>query len=309
MKIFSGSSHPKLAQAIAKHCGVEISPMMRKQFSCGEIYVRFEETVRGQDVFIIQTGRTGHMNEDIMELLLMIDAARQSFAGKIHVVIPYMPYSRQDKIHEPREGISAKLIAKLIANAGADHIVTTHLHSDQTQGFFDTPIDNIKPRQLFTDYLKSKNLKNAVVVSPDAGGAKMAKKFADDLGCSLAIMHKQRPEHNVSEITHVIGDVKGKTPIIVDDMVDTAGSVSPTKKALIANGAKDEVYLCFTHPIFSGPAIERLNQAHFKEIICSDSLPVDNPPNNFTQLSIAELIGNVVLRVSRGESVSPLHSS
>ena len=204
IKIFSGSSHETLAQAIADHCGVELAPMVRKRFSCGEIYVKYGESVRGQDVFIIQTGRTEYMNEDVMELLLMIDAAKQSFAGKIHVVLPYLPYSRQDKIHEAREGISAKMLAKMIKHAGAEHVITIHMHSDQTQGFFDCPVDNIKPRHLFIDYLKSKNIQDPVVVSPDAGGAKMAKKFANDLGAPMAIMHKQRPEHNVSEVTHVI---------------------------------------------------------------------------------------------------------
>jgi ribose-phosphate pyrophosphokinase len=188
-------------------------------------------------------------------------------------------------------------------------VITIHLHSDQTQGFFDCPIDNIKPRKLFTSYFAEKNIENLVVVSPDAGGAKTAKKFADDLGCSLAIMHKQRPDHHVAEVTHVIGEVAGKTPIIVDDMVDTAGSVLPTKEALIKAGAKDEVYLCFTHAIFSGPATERLNAGGFAEIVCSDSLPIDNPPENLTQLSIAPLIGDIIKRVAKRESVSGLHSS
>ncbi len=306
-KIFTGSSHPDLAAAIAKNLGKELSPVTIKTFACGEVYVKYEESFRGQDVFLIQTCRTGHMNDDLMELYLLIDAARQSFARKVHVILPYFAYSRQDKIHGAREGISAKLMADLMVKAGADHVVTLHLHTDQIQGFFDVPLDNLNPQRLFVDYIKSKNLEDAVVVSPDAGGAKAAKKFADELGLPLAIMHKQRPEHNKSEVTHIIGEVAGKTPIIVDDMVDTAGSVCAAKQALVENGARDEVYLCATHPIFSGPARERLTAANFAAIVCSDSLPVDNPPKNFQVLSVADLLAGVITNVTEQKSVSQLH--
>lgn len=306
-KIFAGSSHPHLAQAIAKGLGKDLSPITIKHFKCGEIYVKFDETFRGQDVFLVQTNRTGDMNSDLMELFLMIDAARQSFARNIHVILPYFAYSRQDKIHEAREGISAKLFADLIVKAGADHVITLHLHSDQIQGFFDVPVDNLNPRRIFVDYFAAKNIENAVIVSPDAGGAKMAKKFADELGVPMCVLHKQRPEHNVSEVSHVIGDVKGKTPIIVDDMVDTAGSVCAAKKALIDSGANDEVYLCATHAIFSGPARERLSEANFKEIICTDSLPVAHPPTNFKAISMAPLLTDVVQNVVEQRSVSQLY--
>lgn len=306
-KIFAGSSAPQLAKAISVGLKKELSPITIKHFACGETYVKFDETFRGQDVFLVQTCRTGHMNDDLMELFLMIDAARQSFARNIHVIMPYFAYSRQDKIHEAREGISAKLFADLIVKAGADHVITLHLHSDQTQGFFDVPVDNLNPRRIFVDYFAAKNLSNAVVVSPDAGGAKMAKKFADELGVPMCILHKQRPEHNVSEVSHVIGDVKGKTPIIVDDMIDTAGSVCAAKQALLAEGANDEVYLCATHPIFSGPARERLSEANFAEIVCTDSLPVENPPTNFKAISMADLLAGVVGNVVEQKSVSQLY--
>ncbi|NCS67248.1 ribose-phosphate diphosphokinase [Candidatus Peregrinibacteria bacterium] len=306
-KIFAGSSHPILANAICQGLEKELSPITIKQFACGETYVKFDETFRGQDVFLVQTCRTGHMNDDLMELFLMIDAARQSFARNIHVILPYFAYSRQDKIHEAREGISAKLLADLIVKAGANHVITLHLHSDQTQGFFDVPVDNLNPRRIFVDYFKAKNLKDAVIVSPDAGGAKMAKKFADELGVSMCILHKQRPEHNVSEVSHVIGDVAGKTPIIVDDMVDTAGSVVAAKVALLAAGANDEVYLCATHAIFSGPARERLSDASFAEIVCTDSLPVENPPTNFKAITMAPLFAGVVQNVAEQKSVSKLY--
>ena len=306
-KIFAGSSHGDLAAAIAKSAKHPLGEMTIKKFSCGETYVKYEESFRGQDVFLIQTGRTGHMNEDLMELLLMIDAAKQSFANHIHVVMPYFAYSRQDKIHAAREGISAKLIADLIVKAGADHIVTVHLHSDQTQGFFDVPLDNLNPRRMFVEYLKAKNIKDPVIVSPDAGGAKMGKKLADALGVSLAIMHKSRPAHNKSEISHVIGDVAGKTPIIYDDMIDTAGSVCNAKEALVKNGAKDEVYLCATHAIFSGKAKENLDNAGFKEILVTDSLPVPNPPKHLKVISLAPLFGDVIDHVAHNRSVSGLY--
>ena len=306
-KIFAGSSHPKLAEAIASRLNKKLSPRKISQFACGETYVKYEESFRGQDVFIVQTCRTEHMNDDLMELFLLVDAARQSFAKKVHVILPYFAYSRQDKIHSAREGISAKLMADLMVQAGVGHVITLHLHTDQIQGFFDVPLDNLKPRRLFVDYIRSKDLTNPVIVSPDAGGAKSAKKFADELSVPLAIMHKQRPGHNQSEITHIIGDVAGKTPIIVDDIVDTAGSVCAAKQALVESGANKEVYLCATHPVFSGPARERLSQANFAEILCTDSLPVENPPTNFKVLSVADLLAGVITNVSEQKSVSKLH--
>jgi len=306
-KIFAGSSHPELAQAIAQSLGRDLGARTIKTFSCGECYVKFDETFRGQDVFLIQTCRTGHMNDDLMELLLMIHTAKLSFASSVHVILPYLAYSRQDKIHEPREGISAKMLADQIYTAGADHVIALHLHSDQTQGFFDCPVDNLNARRLFVDHIKAKNLQDAVIVSPDAGGAKMAKKFADDLGVSLVILHKQRPEHNKSEVSHVIGDVKGKTPIIVDDMVDTAGSVAGAHKALIDAGANKEIYLCATHAIFSGKAKENLDNAGFEEIITTDSLPVPHPPKNYHTISIAPLFAEVIHNVAEHKSVSKLH--
>lgn len=305
--MFSGSSHPEFAEAIARKLKMKLGEMTITTFSCGEKYVKFDETFRGKDAFLVQTGRTGKMNDDLIELLLMIDAAKRSFAEKVHVVMPYFPYSRQDKIHAPREGISAKLFANLLARAGADHVITMHLHSDQIQGFFDFPVDNLNPRRLFLDYFASKKLKNPVVVSPDAGGAKEAKKFADALGVPLVIMHKTRPAHNQSSVTHVIGEIENKTPIIIDDMVDTAGSVCAAKEALIAAGARDEVYLACTHPIFSGPAIERLTAVNFAEIVATDTLPVENSPKNFHVLSVAPLFADVVHNVAARESVSKLY--
>ncbi len=306
-KIFSGSSHPEFAKAVAKHLKVSLGKNTIKTFSCGEKYVKYDETFRGQEIFIVQTGRTGNMDNDMMELLFMIDAAKQSFAKSVHVILPYMPYSRQDKIHDPREGISARILAKMMSTAGADHVVTMHLHADQIQGFFDCPVDNLNPRKYLVDYFKKKKLKDIVVVSPDAGGAKDAKKFADALGVSIAILHKQRPEHNKSEVTHIVGDVKGKTPIIVDDMVDTGGSVIGAVKALVDNGAKKDVYLCATHAILSGDAQKNLVKAGLKEAVFTDSLPIEKPARNIKIIPMAPLFAEVMKNVVGNKSVSKLY--
>lgn len=305
--VVSGSSHQPFARQIAQSLGTTLSPITLKTFSCGELYVRYDASCRGKDVFIVQTCRTGQMNDDLTELLLMIDVARQSFANKVHVVLPYFAYARQDKIHAAREGISAKLFAKLLVSAGADHIITVQFHSDQTQGFFDCVVDNVNPRRIFAEYLLQKSLPDPVVVSPDAGGAKDAKKLADLIGAPFVIMHKQRPDHNVAEVTHIIGDVAGKTAIIYDDMVDTAGSVSGARAILTQQGAQPDVYLCTTHAVFSGPARERLAAAQFAEIITTDTLPVDTPPAGFSVLSIAPLMADVIRNIARGQSVSSLH--
>ncbi len=305
-KIFSGSSHPEFAQSIARQLGTTLGKMTIKNFSCGEKYIKYEETFRGQEVFLIQTCRTGHMNDDFIELLIMIDAARRSFAKSIHVVLPYFAYSRQDKIHGPREGISARLFADLLDTAGADHIITMHLHSDQIQGFFNFPVDNLNPRRKFAEYFLKKKLKNTVVVSPDTGGAKDAKKFADELGVPLVILHKQRPEHNKSEVTHVIGDAKGRTPIIFDDMVDTGGSVIGAAEALLKAGANKEIYLCATHGILSGEARKNLDASQVVEAVFTDSLPIENPSKKFKIISMAPFFAEVMKNVIEHKSVSKL---
>lgn len=305
-KIFAGSSHPELAKEIAKNLKMPLGKVTLERFSCGEIYFKLDETVRGHDVFLIQTCRSESVHEDYMELFLMANTARQSFANKVHVILPHMGYSRQDKVHAPREPISAKLMADLVVASGADHVVTVQLHADQTQAFFDVPVDNLNANMIFADYLKKKKLKDVVVVSPDAGGAKTAKIFADLIGANLAILHKTRPAHNVSSVTHVVGDVKGKTCVIFDDMVDTGGSVVNAKEALLKNGANKDVYLCATHPIFSGPAPQRLAKAGFKEVIVTSTVPV--PKNKefkgLVQLSIAPLLANVIKGVTEQKSIS-----
>ena len=305
LKIFSGTSHPELAEAIAKELGMSVSPMMVKRFACGEIYAKAEDTVRSDDVFLVQTC-TGDVNEDLMELFVMLDSLKRSFSGRLHVIMPHYGYARQDRVASPREPITAKLVADLISAAGADHVIAMKLHSDQEQGFFNFPVDNVNPNKLFADYFKAKNLTDICVVSPDAGGAKDAKKFADLLGATLAIIHKQRPEHNEAEVTHVVGDVGGKTCILYDDMVDTGGSVAAAVEVLKKAGANPDIYLGAAHAVFSGPAIERLGAAGFKEVVVTDSIPL--PPEKQFEglkiLSIAPLFAGIVKAVHEGKSVT-----
>lgn len=306
--LFAGSSHPELAHEIAKALDKPLGKVKLSTFSCGEKYVAYEETMRGKEVFIIQTCRDQFVNEDYMELFLMINAAKLSFATQIHVILPHFGYARQDKVHVPREPISAKLMADLIVTAGADHVITFELHSDQNQAFFDVPVDNVNVHRLFAQYFMKKELKNITVVSPDAGGAKNAKKFADDLGAPIAILHKTRPAHNVATTTHVVGDVEGRTCIIYDDMIDTAGSVAAAHKALIKHGAHKDIYLAATHPIFSGPAVQRLSEAEFKEVVVTNTLPVIKEKHfkSLKQISIAPLAASIISSITQQKSVSSL---
>jgi ribose-phosphate pyrophosphokinase len=306
-KIFSGSSHPDLTAAICKQLKVKQGKVLIKRFSCNEIYIKADETVRGENVFIVQTG-TQNVNEDYMELFLICDAMKRSFAKSVHVILPHFGYARQDRIAEPRETISAKLIADLLVQSGADHVVTFALHSDQIQGFFDIPVDNVKTHMLFVNYFKKKKLKSPVVVAPDVGGAREAKKLADNLGYPLAILHKSRPKHNVSEVSHVVGDVKGRTAIIYDDMIDTGGSVCNAKEALIKAGANKDVYLAATHAVFSGEATKKLNKAGFKEVVVTDSVPLEKKKSfkSLKVIPLAPLIAGIVKNVADEKSVSGL---
>jgi ribose-phosphate pyrophosphokinase len=275
------------------------------QFACGEIYAKPAVTIRGADVFIVQTG-SENVNEDLMELFIMLDSLKRSFAGRIHVVIPHYPYSRQDRVATPREPISAKLVADLISTAGADHVITMKLHSDQEQGFFNFPVDNVVTEKLFAEYFKKKKIKDLVVVSPDAGGAKDAKRFADLLGVNLAIIHKSRPQHNKSEVTHVVGEVKDKTCLIYDDMIDTAGSVTAAIDALRSMGAKKDVYLAATHAVFSDPATERFKKAGFKEVVVTNSIPILERKHfkGLKVLSVAPFLAHIIKNIHANESVT-----
>lgn len=309
IKVFSGTSHPELAKAIAKHLKVKLSPIHISKFACNEIYTRPGESVRNADVFIIQTA-TQNVNEELIELFIMLDAFKRSFASKIHVVMPYFPYARQDRVAEPREPISAKLVADLISKAGATHLITMHLHSDQEQGFFDFPVDNLTVRHLFADYFRKKKLQNVCVVAPDVGSAKECRRLARMLDAELAILNKDRRTdvHNTSTPAELVGDVAGKTCIIFDDLVDTAGSVCNTAAVLREKGASKEIYLAAVHPVLSKDATQKLRKAKFKEIVFTDSISI--PPAkrlpNLKILSIAPLFAEVILHVHEGQAVTPL---
>ncbi|MDD3066824.1 MAG: ribose-phosphate pyrophosphokinase [Candidatus Gracilibacteria bacterium] len=308
LKVFTGSSHPALGKEICKKIGITPGKINIENFSCGEKYVQIGESVRGCNCFVIQTA-TGNVDKELIELFLIIDALKRSLARYIHVVIPHFGYARQDKITDPREPISAKLMAELIERAGGKHTITLDLHSAQTQAFFEKPVDNLTAKKLFLDYFAKKKLKNAVVVSPDAGGAKNAEKFAKLLGTDLAILHKSRPKHNVAQIQAVIGDVKGKAAILFDDIVDTAGSVSAAAKVLRENGATD-IYLAATHAVLSGNAFEKLKEAKFKEIVVTDSIPQDyRKLPNVKVISVAGLLANIIEGIHTGRSVSKFWES
>lgn len=305
IKIFSGTSHPELAKEIAKFLKVPVSEMIISRFACGEIYAKPAQTVRGMDVYLIQTA-SETVNEDLMELFIMIDALKRSFAGRIHVVMPNYAYARQDRAATPREPISAKLVADLISAAGADHVIAIKLHTDQEQGFFNFPVDNLNPNKLFAEYFEKKKIKDLVIVSPDAGGAKEAKKFADLLGANLAIIHKSRPAHNKSEVTHVVGEVKGRTCLMYDDMIDTAGSVTAGIEALRKMKAGKDIYLAATHAVFSDPAAERLSKAGFKEVVVSNSIPIPKKKQfkGLTILSVAPLLAKVIRNIHEAKSIT-----
>lgn len=305
LKLVSTGAYPELAGAIARHLKVKLVPTDDRVFACGELYNRPLETVRGCDVYVVTTA-THNVNHDMMELFILLDALKRSFAYTIHVVMPHFAYARQDRVATPREPISAKLMADLIETAGADHVITLNLHSDQIQGFFNFPVDNLSAEKIFVDYFKKKKLKNLVVVSPDAGGAKSAKKFADKLGAEIAIVHKHRPGHNIAEAMGVVGDVEGKTCLVYDDMIDTAGSVTAAKKALSDAGANKDIYLIATHAVFSGPAVDRLSGAKFKEVVVTDSIPLEKKKRfkGLTVLSVAPLLADVIASVHDAKSLT-----
>jgi ribose-phosphate pyrophosphokinase len=306
MMVFTGTANPEMADGIAEHLGIALGNVKIRRFANGEIYVRYLESVRGADVFLVQS-MSSPVNAALMELLIMADAARRASARTITAVITHYGYARQDKKSAAREPITAKLVADLITVAGVDRVITMDLHQGQIQGFFNTPVNHLTALPILASYFEEKHLSDCCVVSPDVGRVKVCKKLADMLGASLAIMHKGRPEHNVAEITHVIGDVSGKTCIVADDMIDTAGSISAGAKALMAAGAK-EVYVAATHGIFSPPAFERIADSPVVEVVVTNTLPVVEDPRNskLRVLSVAPLFAHAIQNVYDDESVSEL---
>ena len=303
---FSGRSNIPLGQEIANYLGIELGKVKLSKFSNGEIYVRFLESVRGADVFIIQT-MTTPVNMHLMELLVMIDALKRASAERISAVIPHYGYARQDKKTTSREPITAKLIADLLVVAGIDRMLSMDLHAGQIQGFFDVPVDHLTSLPVLVSYFREKDFKKFVVVSPDVGRVKLAKKFADKLGADLAIIHKTRPEHNVVEMGQIVGDVKGKTALLVDDMIDTAGTITEGAETLKRAGAA-KIYAAATHAVLSGPAIERINASPIEEVVLTNTVPLGDHGKSpkIKILSIAQIFAQTILNVYQDESVSAI---
>lgn len=308
IQLLAGRSHPQLAREIARLAKIKLTPVEAKNFADGEIYFRIKEKIRGDDVFILQT-LCSPVNENLMELLIAIDACRRASAGRINVVCPFLAYSRQDRKATSREPITAKLVANLITAAGADRLLTVDLHADQIQGFYDIPVDHFVGSPQFANYFKEKHLSDLVVVSPDIGGVRRSRELARLLNAPLVIVDKRRRHPDQAEILRLIGEVKGKNAIVVDDMIDTAGTVSQVAEILVENGAK-EVFLCATHGLFSGEAISRLQNCPAREILLLDTVPL--PPAKkiakIKSLSLAPLLAEVILRIHQEKSLGELFS-
>lgn len=306
LRILTGNAHPALAEEIAAYLGLSVGDAFVGKFNNGEIQVLIDESVRGTDVFIVQP-TCQPVNENLMELLIMVDAVKRASARHITAVIPYYAYARQDRKTRGREPISAKLVANLLTVAGVTRVVTMDLHAGQIQGFFDIPVDNLLGVPILSDYIASKQLADLVVVSPDLGGVTRARQLADRLHAGIAIIEKRRPAPGVAEVMNLIGSVEGKTAVIIDDIVDTAGSLTEGSCALLAHGAK-EVYACCTHPVLSHPAIERIQASCIKELIVLNTIPL--PPEKqcpkIKVLSVAPLFGEALIRIFGDLSVSKL---
>ena len=308
LRLFSGSANVPLSQEVARYLGMDLGPMIRKRFADGELYVQIQESIRGCDVYLLQP-TCQPVNDHLMELLIMIDACRRASARQITAVMPYYGYARADRKTAGRESITAKLVANLITQAGADRILAMDLHSAQIQGYFDIPFDHVYGSPVLLDYLASKQLSDVVVVSPDVGGVARARAFAKKLGdAPLAIIDKRRQAHNVAEVMNVIGEVAGKTAVLVDDMIDTGGTISEAARLLRKEGAR-QVYACATHAVFSPPASERMSVSGlFEEVIVTNTVPVpeQNRFEQLTTLSVANLLGETIWRIHEDTSVSSM---
>jgi len=306
LKIFSGNANLRLAEEIAEYLGVSVGESKVTRFSDGEIHVEIDESVRGADVFVVQP-TCEPVNENIMELLIVIDALKRASARRITAVIPYYGYARQDRKVRPRAPVTAKLLANLITASGAMRVITMDLHAGQIQGFFDIPVDHLPGVPILAEYFLSKKLDNMIVVSPDVGGVARSRELAGRLDTSLAIIDKRREKPNQAEIMNVIGDVSGKTVIMIDDIIDTGGTITQGADVLMARGAK-EVYACCTHPVLSGPAIERLQKSAIKEVVVTNTIPLpeEKAVDKIHVLSVAPLIGEAIIRIHEDLSVSKL---
>ena len=303
-KIFSGTANVEFSKMVAKYLGIPLSEASIKRFSDGEISVQIGESVRGKDVFIIQP-TCAPANINLMELLILTDALKRSSASSITAVVPYFGYARQDRKAAPRVPITAKLVANMMQTAGIDRVVTMDLHAGQIQGFFDIPVDNLYGTIVFLDYVKNKNLKNPIVASPDVGGVARARSLAKSLNLDMVIVDKRREKANESEVMNIIGDVNGKDVILIDDKIDTAGTIVKAAEVLKKNGATSVMAFC-THPVLSGPAYDRINSGVLDELVTTDTIPLKEQSPYIKVLTTAPLFGEVIRRVYHDESVNSL---
>ena len=307
LQIFTGNAHPELARAICRELGVPVGNAMVRQFADGEIYLQIQENVRGADVFIIQPTCTP-VDRNIMELLLMMDALKRASAERITAVLPYYGYARQDRKDKPRVPISARLVAALLETAGASRVLTLDLHAAQIQGFFDIPVDHLFATPVMIDYFKASQTPDMTVVSPDAGGVERARAFAKRLSSPLAIIDKRREEANVAEVMNVVGDVEGRNCLLVDDLIDTAGTLVKGAEALLEKGAAS-VSACATHAVLSGPAVSRIDASCLREVVVTNSIPLSEEgmrSNKIRSLSVASLLAEAIRSIHEGGSVSRL---
>ncbi|HEV8354413.1 MAG TPA: ribose-phosphate pyrophosphokinase [bacterium] len=307
LKVFSGSANPELGTEIAGYLGVPPGKVRQTRFADGEIYVRFEENARGVDAFVVQP-TCPPVNEHLMELLIMLDALRRASAGRITAVVPYYGYARKDKKDAPREPITGRLVADLLVSAGADRVLTVDLHAGQIEGFFNIPVDHLRAMPLFADYLTEKGLGKAVVVAADDGAVKRSKQLADRLDLPLAIIFQRRVGADVKEPVEIVGDVEGKIPIMIEDVIDTAGTLSGAVDVLIGKGARPEIYVCATHAVFAPPATTRLDREEIREVIVTNTIPLPEVKRlpKVTVLSAAPLLAEAIRRIHLNQSVSML---
>jgi len=306
IKLFAGRSNPALARSIAHAYGQELGKVEIKDFSDGEIYVHYEESIRGCDVFLIQS--TQPSGDNWLELFLMIDAAKRASSGRITAVIPYFGYARQERKDQPRVSIAAKLMANMLTTAGVDRVLTMDLHASQIQGFFDVPVDHLYGSAVFIEQVRSNQLDNLVVVAPDVGSVKMARSYAKKLNAGLAIIDKRRPTQNVAEVMHIIGEVEGKNVVLIDDMIDTAGTLTNAANALRQAGAL-EIIAAGTHAILSGPAYDRIENSAISSLVVTDTIPLTRTLDKIQVVSVSEIFADAIRRIYTDESISSLFVS
>ena len=303
LAIFAGRSNLALSRAIAEQYSAELGEVTIKPFSDGELYVKYEQSIRGEDIFVVQS--TPPPGDTIMELLLLLDAAKRASANRVTAVMPYFGYARQDRKDQPRVSIASKLMANILSEAGADRILTMDLHAAQIQGFFDIPLDHLYASRLFIDHFQAQSIDNLAVVAPDVGSLKMARSYAKQLDASLAFIDKRRPKANVAEIMNIIGEVEGKNILIVDDLIDTAGTLTNAASALKERGALN-IYATCTHPILSGPAYQRIEDSPIDELMVTDTVPLRKPSPKIKVLSVASIFAEAIQRIHTNDTISAL---